>query len=556
MIPPSPIDPASRAITTSPPDRSSESGQAAIFLLLILGLFLFAIFGFAVDLTNIWFHRQAAIAAADAACQAGALDLLAVSSGATLTATGFTAGTASNCVSSPSATMCTYAAANGYSGSGLVAGTVSNAVSWTFPATVAGVTAGISTYPFLQVTIAENVKTYFISLLLAAHVQRLNTVSTCGITPIKAAAPMLVLNPVLAGAFNYSGGGELVIVGGPQRGLQVNSSNPLAIGWLPSGIIDFSAGGPNQTGSDVAVVGGPTSAPNLGVSSYYGGTTGNWKSNVIPLTDPFSSVGVPTSILSLTPSTTTFGTWVAYGTDGCPDHSGSTGIPTQACKEFGPGYYPLGINLPLVMNSYSTAIFKPGIYYMGASLIASGSNTLRIAKPTGYAQTDGVMFYFNGGTINISGCSGCTTSGIDNVASTDLTCNGSAPMAALGMASSLSGNVLYGQCTASGTYWDSGGDTTDSASITGSRGLLIFQDHSNISVPVLTNSGSIVFSGVLYFHSTTYLDLLSISGGASSGTFVLGQIVADQVSLTGSGIIRLALSPSAITPLPKVAIFN
>jgi len=538
------------------PNRSSESGQAAIFLLLILGLFLFAIFGFAVDLTNIWFHRQAAIAAADAACQAGALDMLAVNSGATLSSTGFTTGTASDCLGSPSATMCTYAAANGYSGSGLVAGTVSNAVSWTFPSTVSGVTAGNGTYSFLQLTIAENVKTYFISLLVASHVQRLNTVSTCGVTPIKAAAPMLILNPILAGAFNYSGGGKLVIVGGPQRGLQVNSSSALAVGWLPSGTIDLSAGGPNQTGSDVAVVGGPTSAPNLGVTSYYGGTTGNWKSSVIPLSDPFSSVGVPTSILSLTPSTSTLGTWVAYGVDGCPDNTGSTGIPTHACKEFGPGYYPLGINLPLVMNNFSTAIFKPGIYYMGGSLIATGSNTLRIAKPSGYLQTDGIMLYFNGGTISISGCSGCTSVGIDNVASTDLTCNGSAPMSALGMASSLSGNVLYGQCTVGGTYWDSGGDTTDSASVTGSRGLLIFQDHSNISIPALIGSGSIVFSGVLYFHSFTYLDLLSVSGGASTGTYVLGQIVADQVSLSGSGIIRLALSPSAVTPLPKVAIFN
>ena len=317
--------------------RSSESGQAAIFLILVLGIFLLALFGFAVDLTNIWFHRQAAIAAADAACQAGALDMLAISSGETLTSTGFTAGTASDCVGSPSATMCTYSSVNGYAGTGLVSGSVSNAVSWTFPAAVSGVTAGVGTYPFLQVTIAENVKTYFISLLNASHVQRLNTVSTCGNALIKAAAPMLVLNPILAGTFNYSGGGELIIVGGPQRGLQVNSINPLAIGWLPSGLVDLSLGGPKQTGSDVAVVGGPTAAPSLGSSSYNGGTTGNWKSGVIPIPDPFSSIGVPTSILSITPSTTVLGTWVAYGVDGCPDHTGSTGIPSHACKEFGPG---------------------------------------------------------------------------------------------------------------------------------------------------------------------------------------------------------------------------
>src|SRR5258708_11263801 len=55
--------------------RSSEAGQAAISVVLILGLFLVGILALAVDFTNIWFHRQAAGAAADAACQAGAMDL-------------------------------------------------------------------------------------------------------------------------------------------------------------------------------------------------------------------------------------------------------------------------------------------------------------------------------------------------------------------------------------------------------------------------------------------------------------------------------------------------
>ncbi|SRR5258708_7381208 len=52
-----------------------EGGQAAISVVLILGLFLVGILALAVDFTNIWFHRQAAGAAADAACQAGAMDL-------------------------------------------------------------------------------------------------------------------------------------------------------------------------------------------------------------------------------------------------------------------------------------------------------------------------------------------------------------------------------------------------------------------------------------------------------------------------------------------------
>lgn len=535
--------------------ESSESGQAAVLLIVMLGTFLLGVFGFAVDLTNIWFHRQAAIAAADAACQAGALDILATGSGLTLPLTGFTAGTASNCVSNPLATMCSYASANGYSGTGLVADTPSNSVSWTFPATVTGVTPGIGTYPFMKLTIVENVKTYFISLLRAAHVQQMGATTTCGVTQVKGAVPLLILNPALVGTLNYSLIGALTIIGGPQRGIQVNSVSPLAVGWLPPGTINMSAGGPNGTGSDIGVVGGPTAAPTLlGISSVNGGTTGTWKSATLPLADPYGSVGVPSSILSLTPSTTTSGTWVSYGVDGCPDHSNVTLNPAQACKEFGPGYYPLGINLPLVMNGVSTAIFKPGIYYMGASLVASGTNTLRMAKPSGYLQTDGIMMYFAAGTFNANLFTGTTSATlIDNVAPTDLTCDGSSPPTADGLGTGIAGNVLYGQCSANGTYWDTGGDTTDVRSATGSRGLVIFQDHGNLSIPSLGGTGNALFGGTIYFHSTTYLDLLAIAGGQVT---VVGNIVTDQLGLTGLGTLKVALSPTTNMLMSKVSVFN
>jgi hypothetical protein len=532
----------------------ADAGQAAVSLILILGLFLLAVLGFAVDLTNIWFHREAAMAAADAACQAGAVDMLALNGGMSLPADGFTPGTASNCVKNPTATMCTYASLNGYNGAGLSSSAASNSVSWTFPATVSGVAAGAGTYSFMTLTISENVKTYIESLLTGSHYQNINISSTCGVTLVKEAAPMVVLNPTLSGAFSYSGGGTLDIVGGPSRGLQVNSSSATAVAWLPSGMINLSLGGPNQTGSDIAIVGGPATNPTNGSSSgYNGGSTGTWKPNVLPISDPFASVGVPASIKNLTPTTTTSGTWVSYGTDGCPDHSGGTGNPAEACIEYGPGYYPSGITPPM---NYITVIFKPGIYYLNGSLTASGSNTLRVAKPSGYQQTDGVMFYFYSGSFNVSGCSGCQSSGVNNVNATDLTCDGSSPSSSLGMASTLYGNVLYGQCATNGTYWDTGGDTTDSRGAPGSRGILFFQDHGNTTQPTFSGSGALSFAGSLYFHSSTYSDVLNLSGGASSGTMIIGEIITDQVNLSGSGLIKLALNPVATTSMSKVAVFQ
>ena len=550
----------SRESATQAIGAEGEQGQAAISIVLILGLFSLAVLGFGVDLTNMWFHRQAGRAAADAACQAGAIDILAGASSSGPQA-GFTAGTASDCESTPAATMCAYTQANGFSGQGFNNNSASNKVSWTFPSSVAGVPTTVGN-TYMKVTVAENVRTYFMSLVNATKYQTLNSSCTCGVVQVKAAAPMVVLHPTLSGSFYYSGGGALDIYGGPQRGLQVNSSSATAVQWLASGMINLSGGGPNTTGSDVAIVGGPSTIPTNGTSTgYNGGSTGAWKSNVIPVTDPYQGVPVPASVKLVTPTGGTAGVWVGYGVDGCPDHNSPAYVGQDAqghnlpanCHEFSPGYYPSGLTMP---DNYSTVIFKPGIYYLNASLVVSGSTTLRVAKPAGYQQTDGVMFYFLTGSLNLSGCTGCLASHIDDVPTSDLTCDGSYPLAGLGMGTSIGGNVLWGQCAANGTYWDNGSDTTDSRGNPGSRGLLVFQDHADTTQPAFTGSGQLSFSGGLYFHSTSYSDILSLNGGTSSGTYVLGEIVTDQVQLTGSGTIKLALNPVATTNMAKVAILQ
>ena len=66
-----------------------EAGQASILVVLMLSLFLLAVLAFAVDYTNIWFQRQQMQTAADAACQAGAMDIYQLASGATLPNMGF-----------------------------------------------------------------------------------------------------------------------------------------------------------------------------------------------------------------------------------------------------------------------------------------------------------------------------------------------------------------------------------------------------------------------------------------------------------------------------------
>src|SRR5262249_56849514 len=55
--------------------RQKEQGQALIPIIIMIGLFLLAMLGVAMDYSQIWAHRQMAQAAADASCQAGAADL-------------------------------------------------------------------------------------------------------------------------------------------------------------------------------------------------------------------------------------------------------------------------------------------------------------------------------------------------------------------------------------------------------------------------------------------------------------------------------------------------
>src|SRR6202162_950442 len=94
--------------------RPNESGQALVFLVLALGLVFVGAGALSVDMSNLWFHRQAAQNAADAACTAGAMDLLVGAQGGATGHQGFVAGTAFACSAASTAAPCQYAGKNGY----------------------------------------------------------------------------------------------------------------------------------------------------------------------------------------------------------------------------------------------------------------------------------------------------------------------------------------------------------------------------------------------------------------------------------------------------------
>src|SRR6476619_4063193 len=117
-----------------------ETGQAIVFVMLGMGIFLLGAMAFAIDMGNIWFTRQAAQTAADAACTAGAMDLLLDATNGTTTQGGFTAGTSFDCNQNPAYAPCAYASLNGFSSSinraNALAGNLGDNVWVDFPATV------------------------------------------------------------------------------------------------------------------------------------------------------------------------------------------------------------------------------------------------------------------------------------------------------------------------------------------------------------------------------------------------------------------------------------
>jgi hypothetical protein len=527
------------------PRRSRESGQAMLLCLLVLGLFLLGALGFAVDMSNLWFHRQSAQNAADAACTAGVMDMLSIANGGT-PAAGFTPGTAYQCSSAPNSAPCKYTALNGYTPAALTAGSPGNDTSISFPSTVAGVPActgtptpavciaptAVSAHPYIQANVTDRAQTFFSGLIRGSSTMDVGAQATCGLVLSNAPIPILILNPTVSGSLSGNGAIDIKLVGGPQRSIQVNSSSSTAVDLSgASGNIDLRQGGPSSTGSDFAVVG-----PEAAIGNFITGASGSWIDPSSAISDPFALLPAPLQPAAATPD---YGvTGPAATAFGCPDSVGG-------CDHYFPGYYPSGIqvkkNQPAAASGY--AVFDPGIYYLGGDFAANSSSCLRPSNSTG--GIGGTMFYFSGtATLNIGANSGTLTNCQSTfVPLSQVKCTASSILPTNLPSAGLKGNVLLAPC--SGTY----GDPLGASDPLGEqRGMLFFQDRASSGVnPGWSGGGSFGLAGIMYFHNAaSFNDTFSLGGGSSSDTFVVGEIVVDKLNLGGNPSITMDLNPNAL----------
>ncbi|MBZ5521792.1 MAG: Tad domain-containing protein [Acidobacteriia bacterium] len=510
--------------------HNPESGQVNILILLALGIFFLAFIGFAVDYSNLWFHRQMAQTAADAACQAGAMDMLVNATNGT-TLGGFPSPLADfDCTALPSSAPCRYAALNGFTSSALAADTPGINVQVSFPSTVPGITpppSSISAKPFIRVDVDDRTAVYFSGLLSGNHAQDVRATATCGLQLLLSSVPILVLHPTMQNALSTQGNPDIIIRGGPPKSIQVNSSNTRSVNIGGSASIDLSQAGPNYTGGDLGTFGGPSSAPG----GFTPGSTGHWLSPSSPIADPFATLAAPTTGGLITRSGPT--ATPAYGVNGCPDSGG--------CDEYSPGVYLSGITV-----KHKTAIFNPGIYYVVGGMSLEANSTVRPSADT--SAPGGTMFYFSGtGTISVAANSGKDTS-LDPFITNRIQCPGGTMIP--GLPSTVNGNILIAPCT--GTYGGLNGQY---------RGMLFFQDRGADSVDASWGGGGqFLLAGNMYFHkcrpdgagapclqppSGGYTDSLTMQGNSGSGTFLIGEIVTDSLQLGGTSGIKMYLDPGA-----------
>jgi Putative Flp pilus-assembly TadE/G-like len=547
-------------------ELASERGQAMVFVLLALGLFLVAAAAFAVDIANLWFHRQTAQNAADAACAAGSMDILAASQGASTANQGFTIGTAFDCSTLSGATPCEYAALNGYDGKNSVPG---NQVKISFPSSDSNVNnvtppmppSGMTSYPFIRVDVVDHVQTFFSGLLTGNQTQDVRAFSVCGALLTQASIPILILDPSSSAAL-LQGNPDVKIYGGPKRSIQVNSSSTTALSMGGSAAIDLSQGGPNMTGGSIGVVGGPTSAPS-GVNF---GTTGSWDYPAAPISDPFATLCAPgqsgcpqvngNSAPAKPSAPTVPADEYARGCRSIPCsisyHDAGHGCPYWfGCLLYTAGYYGSGISV-----SNAVAVFDPGLYYLVGGLSLQSNSIVRPSTAAGNGS-GGTIFYFSGSsTISVSANSGNGSFYLDSFYASSLRCTGSSALPGnLPSTTAIQGNVLVAPCT--GYYGDPLG-SSDPLGI--QRGILFFQDRSASNVNASWGgAGQFLLAGSMYFHHCnssgtgsgcgappTYYDAsFSLSGNSCSGTYVLGNMVVDDLSMGGTSCITMDLSPNA-----------
>src|SRR5689334_499698 len=195
---------------------------------MVLGGALVGIVGLALDGGQLYVAKQRAQAAADAAAQAGVMDLYR-----------------GNGTAAATASAKAYGVKNGFSNSEVSPGYPDcNTLAWCGGHVTL---SGVDNPNLIQVTVTRVVNTTFLRAL-GVKTSTVKAVGTAAVTVQPQPVPILVLHPTASGSFSTNGGNTIKICGGPARSIQVNSSNGTSVSISGSGTVDLSQAGPLDPG--------------------------------------------------------------------------------------------------------------------------------------------------------------------------------------------------------------------------------------------------------------------------------------------------------------------
>ncbi len=493
-----------------------ERGSVLILVVLALGLFLLGVIGFGIDGSRLYAERQMAQVAADAAAQAAITSIFNHTNTLNPLTTGFSTDVPLTCSDKPSATPCQYASRNSF-------GTTRDTVVVTFffinpPDSRPDLGLLSTDSPNLVHATVSRVVDTTLMRLLGSTATTVTAFGEAAILQSQSPTPILVLHPSMANALQLGGNTSIQICGGPSRSIQVNSWDPAAYGYAKPGSVDLHEAGPADnplapcttgTGADFGVFGGP-GTDALANDSVNVGSTGSYNSPSGVIEDPYKDVDPP---LQPGDPLATQGP-LAPGVGWCPATS------PKNCFMYFPGYYSAGLDI-----KNFTAVFAPGVYYMGNGKgFAAGANgdVYMCTTCAPVADTGPGMLVYNsgGGTFNVG----------------------------------ANGNVHMVGSLPTGIY----------------EGILFFQDRSS---PAATGSkshnlgggGCIDITGTIYLTNPvammlpvsgdpTHYQELQYHGNPCSGTYIRGDIVVGSLQLVGTADLAMRLDPTHLNYIRQVAL--
>lgn len=498
-------------------ERKQEAGQAILLVVLAISIFMLGALGFVIDGSHLYAQRTMAQAAADAGAQAGMMSIFDGTSGAWGS---HTAGQAFTCGSNDTASACKYA--QGLDGFNLAADTVTVTPNPTV--TVCASNSCLSSDPInlLQVTVQRSVKTTLMGLL-GSSASTVKAVGIAGIVQIVSPIPIIITHPSLAGALSMNGNTSITITGGPQKSIQINSTDTGAYTGPSSGSVDLSKAGPNGTGGDFGVFGGPSTNPgNVSL-----GTTGHYIAPSSPIQDPLAGIAAPSAPTTIPPQ----------GGQLCSvlGHCGSCPGGASTCTEFLPGLY--NTNSGVNTTGINSAMFDPGIYYIsqGGGFTTKNSTVGMCTSCTADPTTVNGMLVYDTGPVS----KGCDASGGFTI-------------------DTNSNDVFYGAGVSASNL------TT--APVAPYYGILFFEDRNACAQTHTLGAGNGCFSivGTIYITNTLAIMKATPSqyqsvlyhGTPCTGVQNYGEIIASQLTIKGTSGIDMGLIPNGFLKVRQVALVD